>query len=62
MDHALANVSSFAGTYARFIRDLDRARNVEDITSKVLQYLSQFGVEHRCFGDPETGRRTGGTA
>jgi LuxR family transcriptional regulator, quorum-sensing system regulator BjaR1 len=29
-----------------FIRDLDRARNVVDITSKVLQYLSQFGVEH----------------
>lgn len=29
-----------------FIRDLDRARNAEDVSAKVLQYLSQFGVEH----------------
>ena len=29
-----------------FIRDLDRARNLEDISAKVLDYLSQFGIEH----------------
>jgi LuxR family transcriptional regulator, quorum-sensing system regulator BjaR1 len=29
-----------------FIRDLDRARNLEDISTKVLRYLSQFGIEH----------------
>jgi LuxR family quorum sensing-dependent transcriptional regulator len=29
-----------------FIRDLDRARNAEDVSTKVLQYLSQFGVEY----------------
>ena len=29
-----------------FIRDLDRSRNLEDISTKVLRYLSQFGVEH----------------
>jgi LuxR family quorum sensing-dependent transcriptional regulator len=29
-----------------FIRDLDRARNLDDISAKVMHYLSQFGVEH----------------
>ncbi|HUI20772.1 MAG TPA: autoinducer binding domain-containing protein [Methylocella sp.] len=29
-----------------FIRDLDRARNVEDVSAKVMRYLSRFGVEH----------------
>ncbi len=29
-----------------FIRDIDRARNAEDVSAKVLQYLSQFGVEY----------------
>ena len=43
-----------------FIRDLDRARNVEDIASKVLQYLSQIrGRTPRCFSDAEAGHRTG---
>ena len=29
----------------RFVHDLDRARNVEDIASKVLQHLAQIGAE-----------------
>ncbi len=29
----------------RFVHDLDRARNVEDIASKVLQHLAQMGAE-----------------
>jgi LuxR family transcriptional regulator, quorum-sensing system regulator BjaR1 len=29
----------------RFVHDLDRARNIKDITSKVLQHLSQIGAE-----------------
>jgi LuxR family quorum sensing-dependent transcriptional regulator len=30
----------------RFIHDLDRARNVEDISSQLLRHLGEFGVEN----------------
>ena len=35
LDHTLA-----------FIRDLDRARNLEDVSAQVMRYVAPFGVEH----------------
>jgi LuxR family transcriptional regulator, quorum-sensing system regulator BjaR1 len=29
-----------------FIRDLDRARNLEDVSAQVMRYVAPFGVEH----------------
>ena len=43
--HALANYRHSLQHTLDLFDDLDRARNVVDITSKVLQYLAQFGVE-----------------
>jgi LuxR family quorum sensing-dependent transcriptional regulator len=43
-----------------FIRDLDRARNLEDICTKVMGYLSRFGVEHMVAATiptPDSNRR-----
>ena len=34
----------------RFIHDLDRARNVEDISSRLLRHLGQIGAEHVIAG------------
>lgn len=34
----------------RFVHDLDRARNLEDITTQVMRHLSQFGAEHVVAG------------
>jgi len=34
----------------RFIHDLDRARNVEDISSQLLRHLSQIGATHVVSG------------
>jgi LuxR family quorum sensing-dependent transcriptional regulator len=34
----------------RFIHDLDRARNAEDITSQLLRHLGQIGAEHVIAG------------
>ena len=35
LDHTLA-----------FIRDLDRARNLEDVSAQVMRYVAPFGIEH----------------
>jgi len=43
-----------------FIRDLDRARNADDISARVMQYLSQFGIEHMVAAtvpSPDASRR-----
>jgi LuxR family quorum sensing-dependent transcriptional regulator len=45
----------------RFIHDLDRARNVEDISSQLLRHLGQIGAEHviaGTFPSDEPNRRT----
>jgi LuxR family transcriptional regulator, quorum-sensing system regulator BjaR1 len=34
----------------KFVHDLDRARNLEDITTQVLRHLSQIGAEHVIAG------------
>jgi LuxR family transcriptional regulator, quorum-sensing system regulator BjaR1 len=34
----------------KFIRDLDRARNVEDVSAQVVRHLSQLGAEHVIAG------------
>lgn len=34
----------------RFVHDLDRARNLEDISTQVMRHLSQFGAEHVVAG------------
>jgi LuxR family transcriptional regulator, quorum-sensing system regulator BjaR1 len=34
----------------KFIRDLDRARNVEDISAQMVRHLSQIGAEHVIAG------------
>jgi LuxR family transcriptional regulator, quorum-sensing system regulator BjaR1 len=34
----------------KFIRDLDRARNVEDVSAQVVRHLSQIGAEHVIAG------------
>lgn len=40
----------------RFIHDLDRARNVEDISSQLLRHLAQIGATHAVAGTfPEDG-------
>jgi LuxR family transcriptional regulator, quorum-sensing system regulator BjaR1 len=37
-------------TTIRFIHDLDRARNVDDIASQLLRHLKQIGAEHVLAG------------
>jgi len=34
----------------RFVRDLDRSRNLEDLSTQVLRHLSQIGAEHVIAG------------
>lgn len=36
----------FSDNTIKFVHDLDRARNIEDISSQVLRHLSQIGAEH----------------